>query len=309
MFSKGQYEALKYVRPYWQKAQQVPEESDVTIITTATPDSWKDLVNLAENWDGPISATLHISSSSSSIPSTTVKTKIESEYKSNPKLAKNLDLHLVEIPSKQAASVLIPLNVERNMARIYARSQHVCDLPLDIILVTDLRQTLVKHKSKFSQWMKDGDMLVIPTFKHVYGDEVPLTKKELVGLVESEKSLGLYDTNFDLNEGPTDFSQWKKASQVYAVKEYSMDYEPIVIQSKTVQPWCSERFVNKRSACLLSSYLAGNNFLVLPNDYAIAKPNAIMPAISDLDVSFTFIYPKLPFLFTNSFFFTMHNRA
>ncbi|CAO3624060.1 unnamed protein product [Mucor hiemalis] len=286
LFSKGQYEALKYVKPYWKKAQQVPEESDVTMITTATPDSWKDLVNLAENWDGPISATLHISTS---IPSS-VKGKIESEYKSNAKLSKNLDLHLVEIPSKQVASVLIPLNVERNMARIYARSQHVCDMPLDIIIATDLRQTLLKNKSKYTQWMKDGDMLVIPTFKHIHGNDVPLTKKELVGLVESEKSLGLYDTNFKLNEGPTHFETWKKATQVYTVSGYTMDYEPIVIQSKTVQPWCSERFVNKRSACLLSNYLAGNNFLVLPNDYAITKPNAIVPVISDLDVSILSVY-------------------
>lgn len=230
---------------------------------------------------GPISATLHISSQASA----SVKNDIESEYKSKSKLFKNVDLHLVQIPNKQTVTVLIPLNVERNLARIYARTQHVCDMPLDTILATDLRQSIVKNKIKYAELMKKGEMLVIPTFKHINGNELPQTKKELVGLVEGEKSLGLYDTHFDINNGPTDFDTWKKSNTLYPVTRYSMDYEPIVIQSKTVQPWCSERFVDKRSACLLSSYLAGNQFLVLPNDFAIIKPNTNTPVISDLDVS------------------------
>lgn len=48
---------------------------------------------------------------------------------------------------------------------------------------------------------------------------------------------------------------------------------------------CSERFIDKRSACLLSSYLAGNDFYVLPNDFAIQKPSSKNVAVSDLDVS------------------------
>lgn len=52
LFSKGSYEALQYVQPYWQRAELVPNELDVTIVTTTTPDSWKDLVVLAENWNG-----------------------------------------------------------------------------------------------------------------------------------------------------------------------------------------------------------------------------------------------------------------
>jgi hypothetical protein len=59
----------------------------------------------------------------------------------------------------------------------------------------------------------------------------------------------------------------------------------IDISHSTIYHRCSERFVNKKSACLLSSYLAGNNFMVLPNDFAIEKPNNQKTAISDLDVS------------------------
>jgi hypothetical protein len=59
MFSKGHYDALKYVQPYWQKATNMPHPDDVTFVTTATLETWKDLVDLAENWNGNI---IHFSS-------------------------------------------------------------------------------------------------------------------------------------------------------------------------------------------------------------------------------------------------------
>lgn len=288
LFAQGHYDALKYVQPFWQRATSVPEPQQVSFIVTTTPNTWKDLVQMAKNWNGPISATLHISSKYDK----SVLTTIEAEYKAKPELFKNVDLHLVETPNgiEKMASIMVPVNVERNLARIYARTDHVSDVPFNIVIATDLRQTLEKNQVKYSQLLSRGDMLVIPTFQYdnqqqLTQMQVPQTKKELVGLVEEEHMLGLYDTHFELNQGPTDFKKWKKADALYAVTDYTMDYEPVVIQSKTVQPWCSERFVDKKSACLLSSYLAGNDFLVLPHDFAIQKPSNKKTAISDLDVS------------------------
>lgn len=83
-------------------------------------------------------------------------------------------------------------------------------------------------------------MLVVPTFEIqqqvVSANDIPRTKKEVLGLV-NEGKLGLYDAQFKLNEGPTDLEKWKKAKDVYKVENYTIDYEPLVIQSKTVQPW------------------------------------------------------------------------
>jgi hypothetical protein len=167
---------------------------------------------------------------------------IETEYKSIPSLYNNVDLHLVETPNgiKKAASILVPLNVERNLGRIYARSNHVSDIPTDTVIATNLRETLLKHRIQYAELITKGDMLVIPTFKYHNGLgklQLPQTKKEVVGLVENEKALGLYDAHFELNQGPTDFETWKKSNDLYAVTQYTMEYEPIVIQSKTVQPW------------------------------------------------------------------------
>ncbi|OBZ88377.1 Glycosyltransferase-like protein LARGE2 [Choanephora cucurbitarum] len=284
LFSKAQYDALKYTQPFWQKAAQVPEPSQVTFIVTTTPKTWKDLTQFAKHWNGPVSATLHIASTQKQ----QLKT-ILAEYQSTPELFDHVDLHLVETPQgiEKTASILIPLNVERNLARVFARSNHVSDIPVHTLIATNIQQTLLKHAAEYTELLRRGDMLVIPTFaynEHAHiAARVPQTKKELVGLVENEKVLGLYDGRFALNGGPTDFEAWKIADDLYKVTQYTMEYEPIVIQSKTVQPWCSERFMDKRSACLLSSYLAGNDFYVLPNDFAVQKPNNQGTAVSDLD--------------------------
>lgn len=280
LFSKGHYDSLKYIQPFWKKASEQADKEDVTLITTTTPSRWKDLVRLAENWNGPISTTLHVSSKEKEI----IKQNIEKEYKLNPEVYKRIDIHLVETKEgiEKSASILIPLNVERNIARMYSRTDYVTDIGLDNILATPLYTTFNQHKKQYISLLSKGDILVIPTFE--YNDvttinQVPQTKKELAGLVENEKAFSLlYDTT-------TNYEQWKKARDLYTIQQgYTMDYDPITIQSKTIQPWCSERFVDKKSACLLSSYLAGNNFHVLPNDFIIQKPQQ-KTAISDLDVS------------------------
>ncbi|RCH91069.1 hypothetical protein CU098_009924 [Rhizopus stolonifer] len=230
---------LSFQRTY-DAATQEPNPAEVTFITTTTPETWKELVQFAKHWNGPISATLHVSKNEET-------SSMLAEYKSTPELFNHVDLHLVQTPQK-TASILIPLNVERNLARIYARSNHVSDIPVNTIIATDLRRTILKHLTEYTELLRKGDMLVIPTFAynenaHIAA-RVPQTKKELVGLVEKEKVLGLYDAHFALNQGPTDLDTWKNANDIYKVTQYTMEYEPIVIQSKTVQPWQSIKHKN-----------------------------------------------------------------
>lgn len=181
---------------------------------------------------GPISATLHISKQAHK----DILNAIEQEYRSKPSLYQNVDIHLIETSGHNSISVLLPMNAERNIARVYARTNYVCDTPSSVILPTDLRRTI----HTYTKQMQLGDMLVVPTFEIqqqvISANDIPRTKKEVLGLV-NEGKLGLYDAQFKLNEGPTDLEKWKKAKDVYKVENYTIDYEPLVIQSKTVQPW------------------------------------------------------------------------
>jgi hypothetical protein len=52
MFPKGEYHALNGVSPFWQSASQPAQDDEVTLLTTISAESWKELVALAENWNG-----------------------------------------------------------------------------------------------------------------------------------------------------------------------------------------------------------------------------------------------------------------
>ncbi|KAI8968205.1 velvet factor-domain-containing protein [Mycotypha africana] len=286
-FAQGHYDTLKNTQPYWQKASQDFASSDVTLITTTTPNTWKDFVDLSKQWKGPISVTLHVAESEKD----KVLSNIQTEYKTKPELYKNVDIHVLQAKEK-APSIKVPVNVERNLARLFARTDYVADIPLNIMLASPLHQNLFNNNEKvkngFTAILDRGDMLVVPTFQYTNANAsskfaLPQTKKDLLRLVEKQKVLGLFDKHFQLNEGPTDFEQWKKAESVYPIREYGMDYEPIIIQSKTIQPWCSERFIDNRAACLLQNYLAGYQFFVLPDDYVIQKPHQEQNGPSELD--------------------------
>ncbi|KAI7901618.1 velvet factor-domain-containing protein [Cokeromyces recurvatus] len=279
MFSQGHYNALTNIEPYWLKANQVPNPMDVTFYTTVTPNTWRDLAELANNWEGPISATLHVSTNEKE----TIKSKMEYEYKTKPELFRHVDIHLIETPERieKGASIIVPLNVERNLARIYARTRYIAEIPTNVFLNSDFHQNWIQNKKEYTHLLSQGDMLVIPLFKMMNDSKIPPTiKNELL----ADNNIALHYTHFELNDGPTEIEKWKEAQDIYKVTQYRMDYEPIVIQSKDTQSWCSERFVYKKSACLLPSYFAGNNFFVLPNDFAIQKPeHEQMTAISYLD--------------------------
>ncbi|KAI9283135.1 hypothetical protein BY458DRAFT_583018 [Sporodiniella umbellata] len=273
LFSKGNYQDLKQMVPFWQSARRTTVSAhEVTLLTAVSLDSWPDLVSLAESYEGFISATLFVSKEQEA----EALVKIQKEYQAKPFLHQNVDIHLLPIRS-QAVSVLIPWSVQRNLARMYARTQYVSDVTPNTILPTQLMASVKRYEDK----LKAGDLLVVPTFEYPPQPTLmPTTKKEALDLLHQGK---LNWIDLDLNQGPTDLEQWKTAKSLYTVTNYTIDYEPMVIQSKTVQPWCSERFVDKKAACLLSSYLGGNDFLVLPNDFAIRKPSVRPQTVSELD--------------------------
>lgn len=51
-FSKSHYKAAKQIQPFWLKAKSLPENDEVTVITTATADTWDNLIQLTAYWEG-----------------------------------------------------------------------------------------------------------------------------------------------------------------------------------------------------------------------------------------------------------------
>jgi hypothetical protein len=225
-------------------------------------------------------------------------TKIQQEYETIPELFNKVDIHLAKIPNGGKLSVLFPRNAERNLARLLARTEFVMDLPYGRIPASALANTLESNKEAIVSLLRAGDLLVLPTFAYKHDDELdvtdlPFDKSRVLELIH-EDVVYLSDNHWKENEGPTDLDRWTYASSLYAVEKYEFHYEPVVIESKTVQPWCSERFLDSRAACIFSSYLTGNEIWVLPDDYVIQLPNEDQHDVSDFDVSaFVCVYLHL----------------
>ncbi|CAO3629410.1 unnamed protein product [Mucor hiemalis] len=268
-FSKSHYEAAKQIQPFWLKAKSVPENDEVTVITTATADTWDNLVQLTAYWEGPISAIVHVEEDD-----TETIARIQRDYEITPELYRNVDIHLAQIPGDKL-SVLFPRNAERNLARLLAQTDYIMDIPAGVIPATDLRRTLELNKAKIDELLRAGDILALPTFNFkqtvATRDDVPYEKDQLI-IQLGEQKMYLDDKHWKENEGPTDLEKWMDAETLYAIEKYEFHYEPVVIESKTIQPWCSERFLDSRAACIFSSYLQGNEIYVLPFDFMVQMP-------------------------------------
>jgi hypothetical protein len=209
---------------------------------------------------------------------------IQRDYENTPELVAHVDIHVTVVPGARF-NVLMPRNAERNLARLLATTDLILDLPIGVIPATDLRKTLDNNKERLSALLKAGDLVAIPTFKFksTSRTDIPTAKNVLVhGL--KDQTIVLDDKHWKENEGPTDLESWMDASDLYPVEKYEFHYEPVVIESKSVQPWCSERFLDSRAACIFTSYLEGNEIWVLPDDFMIQLPHEQHKQVSDFDV-------------------------
>jgi len=278
MFSSSLF-AIESIKPYYFRATSIPQPQDISLITHITVATWPQLERLAENWQGPISATLHIQSKNDPPPPDIVDIlrDLGYKYRNSAAMQSNVDVHLYFSPPATSPSLALAHNVDRNLARLFARTEFICDVPAGIIPATPIQNTLRTNEKSFLPRLRNGDVFVVPLFsfiehaaKHV---PVPRTKSSLLSLV-TRGLIGMDDRHWELGSGPSDFERWKDIDSVYAVKEYEVHYEPIVIQSRVSQPWCPERFADNRAACLFANYLTGAEFWVLPHDFMIQlEPN------------------------------------
>lgn len=102
--------------------------------------------------------------------------------------------------------------------------------------------------------------------------------------------MGIFDEGWELNAGPTDYSQWidpassiptplplssssssslsttvTTSSDLYRIsaEDYDPSYAPTLLISRKGQPWCTERFDSMPSACVYQLYLSGADLWVL----------------------------------------------
>ncbi|CAM0140086.1 hypothetical protein VKS41_005751 [Umbelopsis sp. WA50703] len=240
LFSDQMPQNLENITPYFLRAKRDPRDDDVTVLTVVTEETIDHLVDVAEMWQGPVSAVLHIESTSHMPPDTTALLfRIRHMHESNPSMRAHTDVHLIITPPRENTKFSLPMNQNRNLARLFARSEFVVHVDSDVMHLTDLADTLASKREQYKDFLLKGDVLVVPSFIHTTDEEegIPQDKHTVIAMVEAGE-LAMYDTHHDLNLGPTSLADWKDSHTMYSVNsKYNYHYSPVAILSRSIHPW------------------------------------------------------------------------
>lgn len=135
---------------------------------------------------GPVSAVLYISTSPRSPSPTALLASLHDLYTSNPSFVKYLDIHLILSPHSRQ------FNLQRNVARFFARTEFTMMLDVDFAICTSFRERILgSGGQEVRDLLRSGRAaLVVPAFEFVDLEEgkdvdaFPKEKTDLVRLVE-----------------------------------------------------------------------------------------------------------------------------
>lgn len=175
------------------------------------------------------------------------------------------------------------LNLWRNIAKLFARTDYVMQLDIDFYPVTDIRTSVLNNPVAMSLLKSGEAALVIPAFEYTKQEDgldyrkFPSSKSQLLKLY-NEKQIGMFHSFWLPGHAPTDYERWTSGEQdVYKVTTYQYSYEPYVIFKNQGSPWCDERFSgygSNKAACLFELYISGIDYYVLPDDFIVHQTHA-----------------------------------
>ncbi|GAA5877078.1 hypothetical protein JCM16303_006160 [Sporobolomyces ruberrimus] len=250
-------------------------KEDVTITTLVTSNRFTVFERLVERYQGPVSATVHVSDTSSH---SELLRSLDKMYTSSPMMKKYVDIHLVYDSFDRQ------FNMWRNVAKFFARTDYVMMLDVDFWLCTDFRQRMLESPEIMDKLKGGLAAFVVPAFEFSKQSDgvdpftFPSTKPELLQLVQDDK-IGMFHKSWAPGHGSTNYTRYYEAQpgEVYRASGYTHSYEPYVIFKKEGTPWCDERFIGyggNKAACLFELYLSGVSFYVLPDDFLIHQSHA-----------------------------------
>ncbi|KAI9485408.1 MAG: glycosyl-transferase for dystroglycan-domain-containing protein [Benjaminiella poitrasii] len=277
-FSLSSYSDESQIIPYYYKSDLNTTGEDITIVTLVTRNRIPNLSRLATKYQGPISATIHISNDDEGDFTLEI---LQQAMDKNSDMRKHVDVHVIRDEFDRE------LNLWRNIAKLFARTEYVLQLDIDFYPSTDIRRSVLNNPKAMELLRSGESALVIPAFEYSNQEEgldyrtFPKNKPELVRQYKNQK-IEMFHSFWLPGHAPTDYDRWTaegetKEDAIYQVTTYQFSYEPYVIFKNKGSPWCDERFAgygSNKAACLYELYISGVNFHVLPNDFIIHQTHA-----------------------------------
>ncbi|ORZ10662.1 glycosyl-transferase for dystroglycan-domain-containing protein [Lobosporangium transversale] len=262
------------VIPYYFRAEGVFDKEEVTITTLITENRFGVFTKLVRNYRGPISVSIWIRDDETKDQHFQA---LHDLYESEPLLKQYVDVHVV------VDRFDFQLNMWRNVARLFARTDYFLLLDVDFHICTDLRKHL-QESAQAMQLLREGSALILPAFEYTHEEDgvdsatFPKEKGPVEKLVLDKKLMAFHSAKFEPGHGATDYQKWyRTTNEIYKVTKFNHKYEPYVILKKEGTPWCDERFVGygaNKAACLYEIYISGIDYYVLPQDFLIHQSHA-----------------------------------
>lgn len=223
---------------------------------------------------GPISTTIHISDDDEGEYTLDI---LQQAMDKNPAMRQYVDVHVVRDEFDRE------LNLWRNVAKLFARTEYVMQLDIDFYPCTNIRRSVLNNPKAMALLRTGEAALVIPAFEYAKQEEgldyrtFSKNKPDLVKQYSGNK-IEMFHSFWLPGHAPTDYDRWiTEDKEIYKVTTYQHSYEPYVIFKNQGSPWCDERFAgygSNKAACLYELYVSGVNYYVLPNDFIVHQTHA-----------------------------------
>ncbi|KAF9905272.1 hypothetical protein EC991_001871 [Linnemannia zychae] len=184
------------------------DPSLVTITTLITPNRYGVFLKLVQQYRGPISVAIHIRKGPEQ---DAMFHELHAFFRDNAILRKYVDLHVI------FDGIDFQLNMWRNVARMFARTDYFMMLDVDFHIPSSLKKNL-HYDPRIQQLLASGAALVVPAFEYKVDQDpkdskyFPETKAELLPLLE-KGHIHVFHDSFPPGHGATDTPRWIKMSQ------------------------------------------------------------------------------------------------
>ncbi|GJJ70232.1 hypothetical protein EMPS_02581 [Entomortierella parvispora] len=184
------------------------DQSLVTITTLITPDRYGVFLKLVRQYRGPISVATHIQRGDEQDRQFTELNKF---FEDHAILRKYVDLHVI------VDGVDFQLNMWRNVARMFARTDYFMMLDVDFHIPSGLKNRL-HHDPHIQQLLSSGAALVVPAFEYKEANDpkdskfFPDNKLALMPLLE-KGHIHVFHDFFPPGHAATDTPRWIKMSE------------------------------------------------------------------------------------------------
>jgi len=175
----------------------------------------------------------------------------------------------------QTEGLFYPSNIMRNIAVEPVKTKYVFLCDVDFFPMPNIEDTMQRYIR--TGYVNDEKLIVIPAFE-IKDKEVahPKSKREVVELLDKEKTQLMDIDHFDGAHKWTNLSWWKQTNEPYLVqwREY---FEPYVVMPKSKTPKYNPRFVGRirdKITHLMEVSATGFKFHIVPDAYTVHMPHA-----------------------------------